>query len=86
VPLGEAIREIHRTLKPGGRFVVMDVKPFEARWKLLNPAAAAIFVPSTNWSVHVDPIAAMRDVFGNVRGVKLNRGSAFLTVSHKVTG
>ena len=43
----------------------------------------AVFVPTTNWNVAVDLIATMRDVFGNVRGAKLNRGSAFLVVSRK---
>lgn len=78
-----AIREVHRCLKPEGRFAVVDVKPFENRWRVLNPVAVAVFVPTTNWNVAVDLIATMRDVFGNVYGSKLNRGSAFLAVSRK---
>ena len=78
-----AIREVHRCLKPGGRFAVVDVKLFQGRWQVLNPVALAVFVPTTNWNVAVDLIATMRDVFGNVMGAKLNRGSAFLAVSRK---
>lgn len=78
-----AIREVHRCLKPGGRLAVVDAKLFEGRWQVLNPVALAVFVPTTNWNVAVDLIATMRDVFGNVRGAKLNRGSAFLVVSRK---
>jgi hypothetical protein len=43
-------------------------------------------VPTTNWNVAVDLIATMRDVFGNVNGANLNRGSAFLAVSRKNAG
>jgi ubiquinone/menaquinone biosynthesis C-methylase UbiE len=76
-----AISEVHRCLKPGGRFAVVDVKLFEGRWQMFNRAALAVFVPTTNWNVAVDLIATMREVFGNVRGTRLNRGSAFLAVS-----
>ena len=76
-----AISEVHRCLKPGGRFAVVDVKLFEGRWQMFNRAALAVFVPTTNWNVAVDLIASMRDVFGNVHGARLNRGSAFLAVS-----
>lgn len=78
-----AIREVHRCLKPGGIFAVVDVKLFEGRWQVLNPFALAVFVPTTSWNVAVDLITTMRDVFGNVSGAKLNRGSAFLAVSRK---
>jgi ubiquinone/menaquinone biosynthesis C-methylase UbiE len=81
-----AVREVHRCLKPGGRFAVVDVKLFEGRWQTLNRAALAVFVPTTNWNVAVDLIATMRDVFGNVNGANLNRGSAFLAVSRKNAG
>jgi ubiquinone/menaquinone biosynthesis C-methylase UbiE len=78
-----AIREVHRCLKPGGRFAVIDAKPFEGRWQVLNAAALAVFVPTTNWNTAVDLIATMHDLFGNVNGLRLNRGSAFLAVSRK---
>jgi ubiquinone/menaquinone biosynthesis C-methylase UbiE len=78
-----AIREVHRCLEPGARFAVVDVKELEGRWQLLNPLVVAVFVPTTEWNVGFDVVAAMRDVFGNVSGIKLNRGSAFLAVSRK---
>jgi ubiquinone/menaquinone biosynthesis C-methylase UbiE len=78
-----AIREVHRCLKPGGRLAVVDAKLFEGRWQVLDPIALAVFVPTTNWNVAIDLIAVMRDVFGNVKGARLNRGSAFLAVSRK---
>ena len=78
-----AIRAVHRCLAPGGSFAVVDAKLFEGRWQVLNPVALAVFVPTTNWNVTVDLIATMRDVFGNVKGAMLNRGSAFVAVSRK---
>ena len=78
-----AISEVHRCLKPGGRFAVVDVKLFDGRWQMLNRTALAVFVPTTNWNVAVNLIATMRDVFGNVKGATLNRGSAFLALSRK---
>jgi demethylmenaquinone methyltransferase/2-methoxy-6-polyprenyl-1,4-benzoquinol methylase len=78
-----ATREVYRCLRPGARFAVIDVKPFEGSWRVLNPAALAVFVPTTNWNVTVDLVATMRTVFGNVKGVRLNRGSAFLALSRK---
>jgi SAM-dependent methyltransferase len=80
------IRAVHRCLKPGGRLAVVDAKLFDGRWQIFNPVALAVFVPTTNWNVAVDLVATMRDVFGNVGGARLNRGSTFLAVSRKDAG
>jgi len=78
-----AIRQVHRCLRAGGRFAVVDAKPLEGSWNVLNPLLQAIFVPSTNWNTSVDLIETMGRVFGNVQGKKANRGSVFLAVSAK---
>ena len=78
-----AIRQVHRSLKPGGRFAVLDAKLAEGAWRVLNPLLRAVFVPTTNWNTSADLIAALRDTFGAVAGRKLDRGTVFLAVAEK---
>jgi ubiquinone/menaquinone biosynthesis C-methylase UbiE len=78
-----AIRHIYRCLKPEARFAVIDAGPLEGAWEMLNPLLQAVFVPSTNWNTSVDLLETLRDVFRNVKGTKMNRGSVFLAVSAK---
>ena len=78
-----AIRQVHRCLRPGGRFVVLDAKLAEGAWRVLNPLLRAAFVPTTNWNTSTDLIGVMRDAFGSVAGKKLNRGTVFLAVAEK---
>jgi demethylmenaquinone methyltransferase/2-methoxy-6-polyprenyl-1,4-benzoquinol methylase len=78
-----AIRQVHRCLKAGGRFAVVDARLPEGSWQVVNPLLRAVFVPSTNWNTSVDLTETMGQVFGNVKGRKMNRGSVFLAVSAK---
>lgn len=78
-----AIRQVHRCLKPEGRFVVLDAKLAEGTWSVFNPLLRAAFVPTTNWNTSADLIVAIRDAFGAVAGRKLNRGTLFLAVAEK---
>lgn len=80
-----AIRHVHRCLKPGGRFVVLDAKLAEGAWRVLDPLLRAVFVPTTNWNTSADLIAAVRDAFGAVAGRKLSRGTVFLAVAEKAS-
>jgi ubiquinone/menaquinone biosynthesis C-methylase UbiE len=81
-----AIRQVHRCLKPGARFAVIDAKPLEDSWQVLNPLLRAAFVPSTNWNTSVDLPEALCRIFGAVKGRKVNRGSAFLAMCEKLGG
>lgn len=79
----EAIGHVHRALKPGGRFVVLDGKLFEGAASLLNPAIVSVFKYTANWNHRKDIIAVLRDIFRNVEVRKFNSGSVFIAKAVK---
>lgn len=78
-----AIDEVYRCLRPGARFAILDAKPFERPWSVLNPLVKAVFVATTNWNTGIDLAAALERVFGNVNRRMVNGGSAFVAVAEK---
>ncbi|MBI3582566.1 MAG: class I SAM-dependent methyltransferase [Nitrospinae bacterium] len=46
-----AIGELWDKIKPGGRLVIMDVKPFSGRLSFINPIILPIIVAMTGWNL-----------------------------------
>lgn len=79
-----AIRSIETTLRPGGRFVVLDAQPFQrSPWTLLNPISIPIAKASTKWMPQVDLVAALRREFGTVDVTTFNAGSILVACARK---
>lgn len=71
-----AIEAVRATLRPGGRFVVLDAQPFrEFPWTLLNPFITPLAERTTNWMPDVDIVAALRHEFDTVDVTAFNVGS-----------
>ena len=81
-----AISEVHRCLRPGGRFGVLDARSFEGPWRVLNPLIKAIFVPTTNWNPAFDLAAGLERPFESLESRTLNGGSVLLAVARKEGG
>lgn len=66
-------------LRPGGRFVVLDARPFrEWPWRLVNPAVVPTAEYATNWVPDVDVVATLRREFDDVDVTEFNAGSMFV--------
>lgn len=74
-----AIEAIRTALRPGGRFVVLDARPFP-QWpcRLLNPLVVPISEFVTNWVPEVDIVDVLRDEFETVEVSSFNAGSIFV--------
>lgn len=71
-----AIEAVRATLRPGGRFVVLDAQPFqESPWTLVNPLITPLAEHTTNWVPEVDLVAALRHEFDAVDITAFNAGS-----------
>lgn len=71
-----AVQSVKRVLRPGGRFVVLDARPFqEFPWTLINPLVEPIARRTTNWVPEIDFVAALRREFERVEVTSYNGGS-----------
>jgi demethylmenaquinone methyltransferase/2-methoxy-6-polyprenyl-1,4-benzoquinol methylase len=78
-----AIENVRSVLRPGGRFVVLDARPFDGAARVFNPLARVVFRRTANWNDAVDTLAALREVFGDIEVQRFNGGSAFIAVARK---
>lgn len=74
-----AIEATRRALRPGGRYVVLDARPFQQwPWRLLNGIVVPVADRATNWVPQVDLVAALRREFETVEVATFNAGSMFI--------
>lgn len=79
-----AIRSIETALSSGGRFVVLDARPFQrVPWTFLNPIVTPIAEATTNWMPQIDLLAALRREFGTVDVTTFNAGSILVACARK---
>lgn len=78
---GDAIAAVRAALKPGAPFVVVDAKPLEGPWRMLNPLLNPLFGRVTNWDYGVDLPAALRDAFTAVDIEWLHARSCYCAVA-----
>jgi SAM-dependent methyltransferase len=78
-----AIERVHRALKPGKRFAVLDAHLFEGVWRLFNPILIPVGKWATGWDTSKDLIGSLRRVFGQVDVQVLNGGSLFFALATK---
>jgi demethylmenaquinone methyltransferase/2-methoxy-6-polyprenyl-1,4-benzoquinol methylase len=77
-----AVEAVNRALRPGGRFVVLDARPFaQWPWKLANAVVVPVAEAATNWVPQVDLLSALRSEFEQVDVETFNAGSIFVAVA-----
>lgn len=79
-----AVAAAHDLLRPGGRLVVLDARPFR-RWPLraLNAVVIPVSRATTNWVPEVDLTGAMREAFGNSEQRAFNGGTVFVASARR---
>ena len=78
----QVIQAVKRILRPGGRFVVLDARPFRAfPWALINPLVTPVAKRTTNWVPEVDIVAVLRREFERVDVTSFNGGSIVILVA-----
>jgi len=81
-----AVEAVHEVLAPGGRFVVLDARPFQRwPWRVLNPVVTPVAERATNWVPEVDIPAALRARFGAVDVAAHDGGSIYVAHARKRT-
>jgi demethylmenaquinone methyltransferase/2-methoxy-6-polyprenyl-1,4-benzoquinol methylase len=79
-----AVAATRETLRPGGRFVVLDAQPFDRwPWRVLNPVVVPAAEWATDWVPEVDLTSALRREFERVDVSTFNGGSIFLARARK---
>lgn len=73
-----AISTVRYSLKPGGRFVVIDARPFRGAARVLNVLIKPGFKWTTAWHWERDLPAALHAVFGHAELQELYSGSLFI--------
>lgn len=74
-----AIAAARRSLRPGGRLVVLDARPFEGwPWRLANLVIVPLSRRLTDWVPEVDLPAALRREFETVEVTGFNAGTIFV--------
>lgn len=79
-----AIASTASVLRPGGRFVVLDARPFQRwPWRLANPVVVALAERATNWVPEVDLLAVLRREFESVEVASFTAGAIVIVHAKK---
>lgn len=79
-----AIEATETALRPGGRFVVLDARPFDRfPLTLANSVVVPVAERLTNWVPEVDLLDALRGSFGTVEVTSFNAGSIVIACARK---
>ena len=79
-----AMEAAYRALRPGGRIVVLDARPFqEFPWTLLNPVVVPLSKWATNWFPDTDIPAQIADRFESTRIATFDGGVTFIATARK---
>ena len=79
-----AIDAVEAVVKPGGRFVVLDARPFrDEPWSHLNSVIEPIAHRTTNWKPDVDLVELLMATFDDVDVTTYNGGSIFVACASK---
>jgi demethylmenaquinone methyltransferase/2-methoxy-6-polyprenyl-1,4-benzoquinol methylase len=79
-----AISAAYDVLRPGGRMVVLDARPFQDRpWTLLNSLIVPLSEYTTNWFPDEDIPAALDSNFESVTVANFNGGTIFIATARR---
>ncbi|PSP76663.1 methyltransferase type 11 [Halobacteriales archaeon QS_3_64_16] len=79
-----AIENLHEVLRPGGRLVVLDARPFRTgAWRALNPIVVPPATYATNWYPEADIPGAIRRTFADAACWRTNAGSLYVATGRK---
>jgi len=74
-----AVAAARRSLRPGGRLVVLAARPFRGwPWQLINPVIVPVSRLLTDWVPEIDIPAALRREFEAVEVTGFNAGTIFV--------
>lgn len=81
-----AVAEVRRVLRPGGRFVVFDTRPFQS-WPCttLNPVLNRISALATEWHPDADVVGALGRTFDSVDTEVFLGETTFVSVAERAT-
>ena len=80
----DALHAAYRTLRPGGRIVILDAQPFqEFPWTLLNPVIVPLSKHTTNWFPEETIPTALDARFGSTTVAAFNGGTIFIAAARK---
>lgn len=80
------VRAARDALRPGGRFAVLDARPFQhGPWRALNPLVVPLSRLATDWHPETDPVAAMRERFPTVSADETTGGAVVVAVGEAPT-
>jgi demethylmenaquinone methyltransferase/2-methoxy-6-polyprenyl-1,4-benzoquinol methylase len=79
-----AVEAVYRALGPGGRFVVLDARPFqELPWRALNPVVTPVARRATSWVPEVDIVSALGRTFDDTDVATFDGGSIYVAWARK---
>lgn len=76
-----AIEAVEGLLGPGGRFVLLDARPFQGPLRPLNGVVVPISRALTDWVPEVDLVDSLRGTFDDVSVTGFNGGTVFVAVA-----
>ncbi|MFA4831041.1 MAG: methyltransferase domain-containing protein [Patescibacteria group bacterium] len=79
----KALERCREVLRPGGRLVVCDARPFPNALRFFNPLIKLIYRRFAAWDPEKDIPRKMKELFGNVEVEEFNLGTFFVAVAEK---
>jgi demethylmenaquinone methyltransferase/2-methoxy-6-polyprenyl-1,4-benzoquinol methylase len=76
-----AIEAIRGRLRPGGRLVLLDARPFRGPLEPLNAVVVPVSRALTDWVPEVDLVGSLRATFEDVSVTDYNGGTVFVAVA-----